>query len=127
MAASAGVIGAAPVHELVARLGGEQHVAGAAGRERVPQPPERVRIAAEPQLARSRLQLERLQRALQVPPAAAAIPRRLTGGEAELSGSRSHAGLAVSTPCRQLYAVDALEPAQTLAISASRAGSSPSR
>ena len=107
VAAAADVVGAAPVHELEARRGRHEHVAGVRALERRPEAAERVGIRRRSRRGRRR------------PPARAPRARPRTvhdrprpsvssspGREAELPARRAHDGLAVLARDHQVHAVE---------------------
>src|SRR5450755_3796549 len=89
VAAAADVPGAAPVRELDARRGRQQHLAGSLARERVPDPSQGVRELVAAHDSVDGAQIEDLGGAGQAPAAAAQVRQLLAGREPQLrAGAR---------------------------------------
>src|SRR5439155_18963245 len=111
----ADVIDASPVDELVAPASRDQHVARARAVQRGPQPPQRVRIDAAAEHAVGPLELQRSERAIDVPPGSVRVSLAHTRAEAQLAALAPHACLLSVAPGQDLDALDLAKPSQHLA------------
>ena len=107
--AAADVVVAAPVDELVAGLGRQQHLRRGAAAQRRPHAPERVGVERRGQHAVAHLQPEQAEVAFDAPVLAAAVGELAAGHEAQLAAGAAHRRLAVGMVGHAHHQVDALE------------------